>query len=50
MDRTLTEKYNNLELDIVPTHPDWTDDDYDRAIAKHLEEDKQLKEWPEEWL
>ena len=47
MERTLLEKYNDLSLDIVPTHPDWTEEDYDKYIAELKEEEKDWTEWPD---
>lgn len=32
--------------DIVPTHPDWTDEDYERHIREEMEKVKDL-DWPD---
>ena len=33
--------------DIVPKHPDWTEEDYERFIAEELEKVKDEAEWPD---
>lgn len=34
-------------LDVVQTHPEWSEDDYNRAIAKEEEKCKNVKSWSE---
>lgn len=33
-------------LDVVERHPDWTDEEHDRAIAEAHEESLKMTEWP----
>lgn len=33
--------------DIVPKHPDWTDEDYERFIAEKQKEAEKMTEWPD---
>lgn len=34
--------------DIVPTHPDLTDEELQALIEKNIKEDEEMTEWPEE--
>ena len=43
MDRTIEEPYP----DIVPLHPELTQEELRELIEKHVEEDKELTEWPD---
>ncbi len=31
--------------DVIPTHPEWFREDYDKALAEEMEKSKNLSEW-----
>ncbi len=33
--------------DIIPTHPELSDEELDAMIAKHMKEDEEMTEWPD---
>lgn len=33
--------------DVIPTHPDWTEEDYEKHIAEEMEKANSLSEWPD---
>ena len=33
--------------DIIPVHPDWSDEDYESFIGAEMEKVKDMKEWPD---
>ena len=47
MSRDILDDYIERHLDIVPTHPEWSAEEYDEHIEKLIEEDKRLTEWPD---
>ena len=47
MERDLKSVFMPDYPDIVPTHPDWTDEDYERHITEEMEKVKDVTEWPD---
>ena len=46
-----TDDFKNIVLpdypDIVPKHPGWTEEDYERFIAEEQKKVEDMTEWPE---
>lgn len=33
--------------DIIPTHPEWSDEEFEKRIAEEMEKAKTLSDWPD---
>ena len=47
MEGTIADNYIKMQLDIIPTHQDWTDEDYDKFISEQKKEEESMTEWPD---
>lgn len=47
MERDINDQFMPDYPDIIPVHPDWSDEDYESFIEAEMEKVKDMKEWPD---